>query len=359
MFRLAKRAALHVCKALGLFHLARWWTRHAVCVLGYHGSWRLRDGSHGDAQFMRRETFASRLDLLQRQGYVIRPLHEVIDALSAGETLPRRVVVITIDDGWYGTYADMLPALEARGIPATLFCDTAHLQYGQPIPHVLARYLRARCVSTESAEARVAFEQAIDTTRSLDARTQALADYIRVTGIESAPFVESDGFRYMTPDELRDLQARGIDVQLHTHHHSLHDFSPSRIRDEIERNRRELAAILGDDRVRTHFCYPSGVTQVKAGETLRELGVTTACGTTPGLVRQRTDRYNLPRYLDGDHVSRIEFEAWVSGFAELVRRGIAVLRAWWPRATVRRSGYAISDMPSGRNRALASPPASS
>ncbi len=359
MSRLVKRMLLQAGKAVGLFRLARWWTRHAVCVLAYHGTWRVEDGSPGDALFIRPETFAARLDWLQRNGYAIVPLHAAIDALASGEVSSSRMVVITIDDGWYGTYADMLPVLEAHHLPATLYCDTGHLQYGQPIPHVLARYLRDRHAAPESAEAREAYRGAIDRRRSLEERHRALESYLELTGIDSGPYLRSETFRYMTPEQLRDLQQRGIEVELHTHHHTLHDFSPSQVREEIQLNRTALASMLGDARTRLHFCFPSGETHPRAGELLRELGVGTATTTEPGLVRQTSDRYGLPRYLDGDHVSLIEFEAWVSGFADLLR-----LRAWrtalrglLPRRMAPPAPHQTSVIPTGRNRGFASPSA--
>ena len=357
--RLAKRILLQAGKAVGLFRLARWWTRDAVCVLAYHGTWRMEDGSPGDALFIRPETFAARLDVLQRNGYAIAPLHAAIDALSSGATPSSRTVVITIDDGWYGTYADMLPALETRRLPATLYCDTAHLAFGEPIPHVLARYLRDRHDAPESPEAREAYRAAIDRTRSLEERHRALESYVELTGIDSGPYLRSQGFRYMTPEQLRDLHRRGIEVELHTHHHTLHDFSPSRVREEIQLNRAALASILGDESARTHFCYPSGETDPGIGDLLRELGVVTATTTEHGLVRQKSDRYGLPRYLDGDHVSPIEFEAWVSGFTDMLRDWWAAFRGLLPRRVARPAHYPTSEIPSGRNRGFASPPASS
>jgi peptidoglycan/xylan/chitin deacetylase (PgdA/CDA1 family) len=322
-----KRFALRLCKAFGLFAIAQRLTGADVRILCYHGTWRTDDGFAGDSMFIQPQTFARRLDLLTRMGFAVVPLADAISSLASGQRPRRLTAVITIDDGWYGTYADMVPTLEARGMPATLYSDTGHLEYGGPIPHVFARYLRRIAVRSESAAARLAFDRATNLQTPLAARYAALLDYARETGVDPKPYLERRSFSYMTATELRDASRRGLDVQLHTHNHSLHDFSQTNVEREIDQNRAAIIAILGGvPRPLVHFCYPSGVTHPAASQHLRSCNIRSATTTRGGLANLRSDLYDIPRLLDGDNMSDIEFEAQLSGFIDIVRAALGARR---------------------------------
>jgi hypothetical protein len=116
-----KQDILATAKAAGLFGVARRRSAPAVRILCYHGLWLTEDGFGGDSMFMRAKTFRRRLEIIRREGYPVIPLADAVKALrGTGPTLPPAAVVITIDDGWWSTYTDMLPHLAAQGMPATL-----------------------------------------------------------------------------------------------------------------------------------------------------------------------------------------------------------------------------------------------
>ena len=64
--------------------------------------------------------FESQMKSLARAANVI-PLHEALSRLSAGQSLPRRAVAITFDDGYRDNLTLALPLLERLGLPATFF----------------------------------------------------------------------------------------------------------------------------------------------------------------------------------------------------------------------------------------------
>ena len=132
---------LGLAKLLGLFRVARSLTANDVRVLCYHGSWAVGDGFRGDAMFMLPETFERRLDELERMGVNVIPLGVAVEAFRRRRRLPPASVVITIDDGWHSTWQTMIPALARRKLPATLYCDTAHLLENKPIAHLIALHL--------------------------------------------------------------------------------------------------------------------------------------------------------------------------------------------------------------------------
>jgi peptidoglycan/xylan/chitin deacetylase (PgdA/CDA1 family) len=320
--RQAKLALLRVVRMLGGFALARRLTGKGIRILCYHGTWRAADGFAGDAMFMGKDTFRRRLQTIRRLGYPVVPLANAVRALRGQGDVPDGSVVITIDDGWYGTYADMLPALLEHRMQATLYCDSGTLQSRRAVPHVMAAWLRkARgdVALTESAEA--AFQAATDIPASVEARLAALDRFTAEAGIDQTPYRTTRAFEYMLPEELRDAASVGLNVQLHTHNHTLGDLSPATVIAEVAANRAALDAMLpASAPQREHFCYPSGVYSAKAAATLAGTGVISATTTRQGIAWKGMDPYLLPRLLDGEQVTDVEFEAELSGFADFLRQ---------------------------------------
>lgn len=321
MKRSHKTMALLFAKRLGLFTLARSLTSNGVRILCYHGIWLANDGFEGDSMFMLIDTFERRLATIAELGYRVVPLETAIRAFEGRATLPPAAVVITIDDGWYSTYAAMLPALRRNAMPATLYCDTEHLTNGKPIAHMMARYLVSRAGSSANTPSITAdLAAATDRAAPMEARLEAARKVAERLNIDPEPYLGNKVFDYMTELQLKQAAADGLDVQLHTHRHTLHDHSAPSVRREIEDNRSELAKLLGKPQDNfTHFCYPSGVTSYSAATALRNLGLRSATTVRQGLAWHSSPRHFLPRILDGEHVVPITFEAELSGFAELLR----------------------------------------
>ena len=327
-----KLEILEAAKAAGLFKLARRRTARGIRVLCYHGLWTGDDVFPGDAMFMQKRTFERRLEIIRREGYPVVSLTAAVEGLMGrGPALPPAAVVITIDDGWFSSYDGMLPALQRRGMPATLYCDTAQLAAGRPIAHVLARYL-GRIANKTSPErlaakpdamaANAARKIATDLTRPYDERLAATRQLATALGLDIAPYLARRAFGYMTIDELNDAAMRGLEVELHTHRHTLGDMSRAVIEDEIGRNRDSLAAMLGRPVLSfQHFCYPSGVATADAAAVLASLNLTSSTTTEQGLAWPGQPLHLLPRLLDGENLSEIEFEAELSGFGDWLRRG--------------------------------------
>src|SRR3546814_17780545 len=97
-----------------------------VCSSDLHGA-ALRDEHHfRPGLFMGKETFAARMALLARQGYPVIALDIAVAALPTGQW-PRGATIVTIDDGWFGTYRQMAPVLPAHGFPALPYLASYYL----------------------------------------------------------------------------------------------------------------------------------------------------------------------------------------------------------------------------------------
>jgi hypothetical protein len=102
--------------------------------------------------------------------------------------------------------------------------------------------------------------------------------------------------------------------------HTMHDLSPRKILEEVAANRGALSRVLERDPLSfRHFCYPSGIASDEAAIVLADLGLASATSTERGIAYPGSMPYLLPRFVDGEQLSEIEFEAELSGFAGMLR----------------------------------------
>lgn len=322
MLKRSKTAILQFMKNSGMFALARAKSRAGIRILCYHGVWCGTDAFAGDSMFMLARTFESRLALLRRLNFNVISLDQAVSALRGGSPLPPDCVVITIDDGWYSTFAHMLPALKRHGMHATIYCDTNNLMSGFPVPHVMVRYLRRIHAASGDLplDTEAAFRRATDLALDCETRYSAALEFASKLGIDIATYLARRAFAYMTQDEVMQASRDGFAIELHTHTHSLGDFSFGRIADEIAMNRQALGQVLKEPPEHfRHFCYPSGKVVPGVADALRRLGISSATTLESGIAYRGTDLFFLPRIVDGDHLSQLVFEADLCGVGDFLR----------------------------------------
>lgn len=74
--------------------------------------------------------FADHLEYLDREGFRVMALEEVVRALQADAPLPEDCVSITVDDAYPSVSTETWPRLRARGWPLTVFLNTAAVDRG-------------------------------------------------------------------------------------------------------------------------------------------------------------------------------------------------------------------------------------
>ncbi|HEX6708674.1 MAG TPA: polysaccharide deacetylase family protein [Albitalea sp.] len=99
-----------------------------VPILCYH-----RFGTGGGKMVVSPSAFAAQLDWLARNDYHVVRLAELVAYLEGRQPLPRRSVVITIDDGYESVHRYALPLLRKHGFPATLFVYTDFVGAGDAL----------------------------------------------------------------------------------------------------------------------------------------------------------------------------------------------------------------------------------
>lgn len=326
--------ALRLCRALGLFALSRRLCRGRLLILCYHGVAQRDEHRWAPQFFVSEVTFLRRLDHLQRLGIPVVPLDQGIARIRRGAGGPL-AVALTFDDGFHNFAVRALPALRARGMPAMVYVTSYYVRHAtRPVFDVAVDYMlwsrRGRrapgTLIGESDWLETAPERA--RRRSLD-RIYAYAEQLDPEGKEHllqalAAALEFDYdsmvrerlLCLMSAEELRECGG-GVRLGLHTHRHRTPD-DPAALARELQDNRAALRGlgVTVDD----HFCYPSGEWAPWMWDTLARCGVVSAATCERGLVGPDTPLLALPRFLDGEGISDVEFEAWVSGFVPLVRQ---------------------------------------
>ena len=93
-----------------------WTAFQTIPILCYH-----RFGSRSSQLTVTAAAFEAQMEYLARNGYHVIPLARLAGFLDGKEALPRKTVVVTIDDGYRSTYDIAYPILKKHGFPATVF----------------------------------------------------------------------------------------------------------------------------------------------------------------------------------------------------------------------------------------------
>ena len=326
-----------ICRMFGLFRLSLWLTRYRLRILCYHG-FALDDETHFRPKlFITPDTFLTRLEKLRTYGFRVLSLDEAVERLRS-KTLPKRSLVITIDDGFHSVRSIAAPALQRHGFPATVYVTTYYVEHANPIFRLAIQYMfwKTGCRSLISKDLPWAAETEINL-MDKECRERATWDCIRygenhctederveisrrMGKLLEVPYEDIENTRIlhlMTPDELKDLGRMGVDIQLHTHRHVFPD-DEARAQQEIADNRESLDRLHLDGDL-CHFCYPSGLFSNDQWAWLDKMGIKSSTTCIAGLNSAKTARHALRRFLDGENINMLEFEANLSGFSELIR----------------------------------------
>jgi hypothetical protein len=124
-------------------------------------------------------------------------------------------------------------------------------------------------------------------------------------------------FRLLNEQDIGRCRHFDLDIQLHTHRHTLPVDSLDAAAPEVNENRMALErAKLAQC---THLCYPSGMYTPEHANWLPRLGLDSATTCDAGLNTPATSEFLLKRHLDRDDASNIEFEAEICGVTEIAR----------------------------------------
>ncbi len=340
-----KIAALYACKYLGVFHFSRLLTRNGLRILCFHGFSIQDEHLFRPKLFITKDKFQARLKKLTKMDFNVVSLDFAVKQLREGRNISNSVV-ITIDDGWYGVYPIAVPALEYLKLPWTLYQTTYYAEKQTQVMNLAIQYLfwktgelavdlkkldpsfiGVRPIVSEF-EKQAASDEITRfglTLESASLRQELVRHLAVLLDVPQQTIEDRRLFNLLTLAEVSELNATGVDIQLHTHRHSLGQGGQEKIAKEILDNQSSLekVGISGT----SHFCYPSGNFRPNDFQHLKDCGVISATTCESGFNYKDTNLYRLSRFLDGEHIHQIEFEAELTGFLELSRK----TRSWLNR----------------------------
>ncbi len=212
--------------------------------------------------------FERHLSVLRRH-YSIIELRTFVDALTRGtmRELPRKALVVTLDDGHRGNRA-LVPVLERLGVPVAIFL----------------------CASIVGTERPYWFKHVDD-----PGPLKRIADAERLERLRLAGLPEyGNGREALSDDELEEMSGPLVDFQSHGRSHPiLPRCDDTTARMEIVGSKEELGSRYGFDIYA--FSYPNGEHSERELRLVREAGY--QCGVTieHGFNTARSDPYRLKR----------------------------------------------------------------
>jgi peptidoglycan/xylan/chitin deacetylase (PgdA/CDA1 family) len=220
------------------------------------------EGEDRERFVMPARTFARQMRLLATLRYRVIPLAELAAALREGRPLPRRAVVLTIDDGYRDNYEVAFPVLRRRGFPADVFLVSERLDAG----------------NDWDAEGDVA------------------------------------GRPTLSREQVERMRESGIRFGAHTRtHRALTEADETELAAQLRGSREDLEAALGES-VET-LTYPYGLHDDRVVEATREAGFTGACTVEAVPARPGDDPLRIPRIEITGTDSPLRFlrKLWIGG----------------------------------------------
>ena len=339
MLKTLKQTTLKSLKTTGVSRLVQnsRWRRERLLILAYHGISIADEHEFNGSLFLSPDVLRSRLQQLREACCAVLPLDEAVTRLDAND-LPDRAVVLTFDDGLADFYLRVYPLIREFDLPATCYLTTFYTDFNRPVFDPMVAYLlwkgrklsldlkpfigRELKLSLRSPEAqdaaRVAIlEQSKAKKLSAEEKDELLTKLAQTLRVDYDSLLAQRIIQNVTPSEVTEMAANGIDIQLHTHRHRTPKNRELFVR-EIDDNRKRIEQMTGQRP--THFCYPSGVYDRAFLPWLEECGVVSATTCEVGFASLNSHRLLLPRVLDNQGLSPIEFESWLTGVSAVLPR---------------------------------------
>ena len=238
--------------------------------------------------------FGELLDAISRR-------HEVVDAAAVvrratgGAALPRRALLLTVDDAYADFAEHAWPALKARGLPVALFVPTAYPDRPERT-FWWDRLHRAVVGSTRPSVIAGGQDMPLGSARERATAYRALRAELKGMGHEAmlarvdelvATLVSAEAppparDAVLGWDALRGLAAEGVTLAPHTRTHPLLPrLDPTRLDDELRGSRDDLAEATGA--TEAVFAYPSGATSPAVARHVAGAGFRVAFTTRRGV----------------------------------------------------------------------------
>jgi peptidoglycan/xylan/chitin deacetylase (PgdA/CDA1 family) len=235
-----------------------------LLYIGRQRSWENEDGVmalfyHSLDSGKPMTNFLKQIDYLERHGYKVVPVNDIISYVRGEKTLTPRSVCLTFDDGYSNNYGVVFTILKKYDVPVTIFLSTKYV------------------TSDDSQE--------ID------------------LGISE---------RFLSWGEIKEMARGGVCFGSHGHNHcDLTSLSEDKSLQEILLSKELIRKNLSG-RIR-YFSYPYGRYDRKTLQLVKKVGFEAAFTTIPGTIRPGDDPYALKRTLIAPSDSLFDFKKKIAG----------------------------------------------
>ena len=277
------------------------------------------------------EQFESQLLYLKKHCNVIS-LEQLMDCLEGHQTLPKRAVLVTFDDGYLDNLTIAAPLLDKYQIPATLFLCSGYVERreAQWIDELYTAFSYRTKHRLELVGVGGPYDLA-QKDQMLEAYGAIAGELLTCTQENRAQILHEVKSQLQPAravpqltlgwDDVRRLKERYplFEIGLHTHDHlDLAALDKEEIEAELRRSQTEFEHELGS--AARYFSYPYGRNSELARQCVAKAGFKCALATQPtALASRREDRFALPRFETSP--SKLDLQLWMTGaFPHLSKR---------------------------------------
>lgn len=302
-------------------------------VLFYH-----RFGE-GNRRHMSGREFEQQVRYLRRH-FKLVPLSVITSALAEGKPLPRKVVALTVDDGYADFIHTAYPVIKKYRVPITVFVVSEFAKKDTWLWYDRVRFICTNAPAAEltigvldktfrfSFENNEAREQAWDSFcswcvgLSTEDRMHAIGLLEQATQVQ-VPVNPPDKFKGLTVENMLSMDPTLVEIGAHTRTHViLSRCSEEEQREEIEGSKHALEALL--HRQVAHFAYPNGQ-DADFNETsvrlVQSSGMKAAVTVKGSLIEKSVDLFKVPRLCASTDAAVFHNE--VNGVSHLKNRMLA------------------------------------
>ena len=263
------------------------------------------------------ETFQEDIEWFRRLGDIV-DLATIIDHTTENE---RPLFSITFDDGWIDNYQHAYPILKQQNLTATIFLVTGAIETGEIFwvedflykiatldtemsslaPTILIELMNKyniECNIGTHDKTRLA-EHLAENLKPLNKakRDRILEQAYNQLGLSHIPLQG----HIMNWASISEMQSNGITFGSHTHTHEILQYADNElIREQLETSARLIKERLG--RSPEFFCYPNARYRADNADLLAASGYQFAFRMHNIPLRDKDDKYFIPRYLLNEHL---------------------------------------------------------
>jgi peptidoglycan/xylan/chitin deacetylase (PgdA/CDA1 family) len=261
------------------------------------------------------QSFEKQLEDFSRT-YELLPLDELAYYIQRRKALPKKALVITMDDGYKDNYLYAYPILKKHRVPATIFLATGHIGTGRLFWYNKVQYIiHATCLVEADVDGLGKFRLQ-SRSNKLKASSMVVERLKRMPEGEKNSLIDmlASVLRVNIPDDLgkgsilswdevREMSSNGIAFGAHTVSHPILTNLPlEQAKWEIAQSKKDIEEKLGQPV--TAFAYPNGGHRdfnTQIANLVKESGFLYAVTTIPRWVGPEANIYELSRiYMSED-----------------------------------------------------------